>query len=265
MAQGGGVAGVMGNGGADGGREAAMNAALSALVAAIERRLRARGVMGPPDALLLGAYRHTLIAALQRQLLERVAVLHWPTFYRLSAVLCRNGLEGLHAAVALSLPEALAAGVTGAVLDTLAGKAWPCPLSVAFRRLTRPTGGHVVFRSQLLRLVEREFRMMPLELASLLARHTPAAVAAMLHARLIARRPDLDSPARQTLLAHTVRHLGQLLPEDQAARTSLLLLRVVHYRLHQAGAASAVLRRLRIVDFRGRRAATGAGKARADR
>jgi hypothetical protein len=229
--------------------------ALRAVVGSIERRLRKRGVFGPPDAYLLGSARLPLVNALRNKLLEYVAVVHWPTFYRLSRLLADKGLDGLRAAVALSLPEALASGVTAEVIDSLGHRDAGRPRSVVFGRLTRPTCGHIIFRSQLFLLAESDFRTTPLEMTGLLARHTPAAIRAMLQARLIKDRPDLDSEARQTLVAHATRHLGRLLSEADAAQHTTLLLRLVYYRLHHDAVARPILRRLRIVDFSARRTA----------
>ncbi|HXQ21441.1 MAG TPA: hypothetical protein VN812_07195 [Candidatus Acidoferrales bacterium] len=229
--------------------------ALRALADAIERRLAKRGVARPPDAFLLGSARVALIEALQQGLLEYVAAVHWPTFRRLARGLGAKGIDGLRGAVALSSPAALASGVTADVVDAPDRGNAARPQSVVFGRLTRPTRGHVVFRSQLLALVEADFRTTPLEMSGLLERHTPAAIRAMLHARLIKGRPDLDSDARQTLVTHATRHLGRLLSEAEAAQHTVLLLRVAYYRVHHPTAARHVLRRLRIVDFTARRAA----------
>jgi hypothetical protein len=237
--------------------------ALRAVVGSIERRLRKRGVYGPPDAYLLGSARLPLVEALQRKLLQYVAALHWPTFYRLSRLVGTKGLDGLRGAVALSLPEALMSGVTAEVIDTLDQRNGGRPRSVVFGRLTRPTCGHVIFRSQLFLLVESEFRMTPLEMTGLLARHTPAAIRAMLQARLIKDRPDLDSETRQTLVAHATRHLGRLLSEADTAQHTALLLRLTYYRLHHDAVARPILRRVRIVDFSARRtAAAGSRRSR---
>lgn len=234
--------------------------ALHALVHAIERRLRERHVGPPPDAFLLGQQRHPLIEALRRGLLGYVAVIDWPTFHRLSPLLCRKGLEGLHATVALSLPEALRSGVTADVVDTLErGNA--ARQSVLLSRLTRATGGHIIFRSQLLLLADGECGTTPLEMAGWLQRHTPVAIRAMLQGRLIKRRPDLTSEQRQALIEHATRHLGRLLPEPEAHRHSLRLLRLAYYRLQYPSVARHVLRRVRVIDFGVRRTAS-AGLAR---
>ncbi len=235
--------------------------ALQALLAAVERRLGARGVGPPPDAFLLGRYRGPLIEALRQGLLEYVAVLHWPSFARLSRVLCRKGLDGFRAAVALSLPEALTSGVTVEVMESLEHVSAPRPPSVLFGRLTRTTCGHVIFRSQLLALAEGECGTTPLEMAGLLDRHTPAAIRAMLYGRLIKGRPDLDSGARQSLVELLTRHLGRLLPEAAASQHAVRLLRLAYYRLHHPAVARPVLRRVRIVDFSARRVAAP-GRAR---
>ena len=233
-----------------------MVVALKALVGEIERRLRARGVRRPPDAFLLGSYRLVLLHALQQGSLEYVAAIHWPTFYRLSPLLCPKGLEGLRATVALSLVEALQSGVTAEVLDTLDRSPVPRPPSVLFGRLTRTTAGHVIFRSQLLLLADGECGTTPLEMAGLLERHTPTAIRAMLHGRLIKRRADLDGDQRQMLILHLTRHLGRFLPEAESLEHGLRLLRLAYYRRQYPAVARHVLRRLRIVDFGARRAAT---------
>jgi hypothetical protein len=228
--------------------------ALHALVEAVERRLRGRGVGGLPDAFLLGEQRHAIIDALQRGLLDFVAVVDWPTFHRLSPVLSRKGFDGVRATVALSLAPALQSGVTAEVLETLDYGVGPRPRSVLFGRLTRATAGHVFFRSQLLVLAEGECATTPLEMTGWLERHTPAAIRAMLQGRLIKSRPDLTGEPRQCLIDHATRHLGRLLPEAESSQHTLRLLRLAYYRLHYPAAARPVLRRLRVVDFRARRA-----------
>ena len=236
--------------------DAPLGVALRALVDAIERRLRERSVGPAPDAFLLGQQRHTIIEALRSGSLEYVAVIDWPTFHRLSPLLCRKALDGLHATVALSLPQALRSGVTADVIDALErGK--PARQSVLLGRLTRATGGHVIFRSQLLQLAEGECGATPLEMAGWLERHTPAAIRAMLQGRLIKRRPDLTSEERQSLIEHATRHLGRLLPEAESYRHTLRLLRLAHYRLQYPSIARQVLRRVRVIDFGLRRAAGG--------
>lgn len=243
----------------------AARVALTALVSAVERRLRAHALRPPPAAFLLGDHRHTLVAALQKGLLSYVAVIHWPTFYRLSPILVRKGLDGLRAAVALSLPEAQTSGVCGEILEALDGPAAPRPQSVLFGRLTRPTCGQIIFRSQLLLMTEGEFGTTPLEMAGILERHTPAAIRAMLHGRLIKDRPDLDTDERQALVWHTSRHLGRLLSDADALRHALQLLRLAYYRLHHPLIARPVLRRVRVVDFSARRAAAVDDQARPGR
>lgn len=232
-----------------------MSVALQAVVEAIEHQLRGRGTAPPADAFLIGAARHTLAVELQRGTLDRVAALHWQTFHRLFPRLADRGPDALLAVIALSLPEALVSGVTTAVMDALDSGMTARPQSVMFKRLTRSTAGHIVFRTQLLRLAEAEFRTTPLEMTGLLQRHTPAAIRAMLHARLIKGRPDLDSDARQALVTHATRHLGRLLSEATAARHMLLLLRLAYHRLHHSAVAVRVMHRLRIVDFNARRGA----------
>jgi hypothetical protein len=225
----------------------------------IERRLRRRGHGAPPDAFLLGNRRSSLVEVLQHRLLESIAAVHWPTFYRLAPVLCAKGLDGLRAAVGLSLPAAQKSGLAGELIDTLDCGSVPRPQSVAFGRLTRATAGHVIFRTQLLALAEEEFATTPLEMSSLLVRHTATAIRAMLQARLIRHRPALESGARQTLVLRATCHLQRLLPERDTAECTLLLLRLAYYRLHHPMMAREVLRRVRIVDFTTRHAA-GAGR-----
>lgn len=239
----------------------AARTALRALVEAIERRLRVRGAGRLPDAFLLGHQRHALVDALQRGLLDYVAVIDWPIFHRLSPRLCRNGFEGMCATIALSLAPALRSGVTAEVLDTLEHGTGVRPQSVLFGRLTRATAGHILFRSQLLQLAERECATTPLEMTGWLERHTTAAIRAMLQGRLIKGRPDLTSDERQSLVEHATRHLGRLLPEVESYQHSLRLLRLTYYRLHHPAVARQVLRRVRVVDF-GARRATAAGQAR---
>lgn len=234
------------------------SAALTALVATIERRLQALGIAVPPDAFVLGAQRRALIAALQRGVLSFVDVVDWPTFARLSPTLCAHGIDGWRAAVGLSWPASLASGMTAAVITTLDERAGGWPPSVLFRRLTRPTGGHIVFHSQLLWLAEGEFCTSPLEMSTLLERHTPGAIRAMLLGRLIKGRPDLDSRERQTLVDHATQHLGRLLPETEVLHCGLSLLRLAYYRLHHPIVARHVLRRIRIIDFRARQRAADA-------
>jgi len=236
--------------------------ALTALVGAVERRVRAHALHPPPDAFLLGNYRHTVVAALQKGLLSYVAVVDWPTFNRLSSLPARQGLDGLRTAVALSLPEAQTSGLCGEIIAALERPPAPRPPSVLFGRLTRPTCGQIIFRSQFLVMTEGEFGSTPLEMASMLERHTPAAIRAMLHGRLIRCRPDLDSDARQALVWHTSRHLGRLLSDADALRHTLQLLRLTYYRLHHPLMARPVLRRVRVVDFSARRTAAVDDQAR---
>jgi hypothetical protein len=235
------------------GADTAVGAALQALVKDIERRLAARGIGAPPDAFLLGQSRHALIDALRRGVLAHIAAIHWPTFTRVAA-LCTYGIDGLCAAVGLSMAQALASEVSAEVIATLDRSRAPAP-SVLFRRVTRPTRGHVIFASQVLRLAEGEFGIVPLEMTGLLQRHTPAAIRAMLQARLLKGRPDLDREGRDLLIGHTAQYLGRLLPESQASRLGQLLLRLAYYRLHHASVAMHAFNRLRIVDFSARRSA----------
>jgi hypothetical protein len=244
-----------------GGRGGAASVPLRALVDTIERRLRERGIGATPDAFLLGRERHAIIDAVRRGLLDFVAVVDWTTFHRLSPLLARRGLDGVHAAVALSLAPALVSGVTTEVLNTLDCAGRPRPLSVLFGRLTRATGGHVVFRSQLLQLAEGECGITPLEMTGWLERHTATAIRAMLHGRLIKRRADLTSEQRQMLIDQSTRHLGRLLPEAETYQHSVRVLRLAYYRLHYPATARPVLRRLRIIDF-GMRRASATGRAR---
>ena len=243
------------------GEMSAASLALRALVEAIERRLRQRGVGGLPNALLLGRQRHAVIDALRRGLLDYVAVVDWPTFHRLSPVLCRTGFEGLHAAVALSLPPALRAGVTAEVLDAVEHGTGVRPQSVLFGRLTRATAGQILFRSQLLQLAEGECATTPLEMTGWIERHTPGAIRAMLQGRLIKGRPDLTSDERRSLIEHATCHLGRLLPEVESHQHTLRLLRLAYYRLHYPAVARHVLRRVRVVDFSAHRV-LAAGAAR---
>ena len=67
-------------------------------------------------------------------------------------------IDGLRGVVALSSPGALASGVTADVVDGPDRGNAARPRSVVFGRLTRPTCGHVIFRSQLLALVEGDLR-----------------------------------------------------------------------------------------------------------
>ncbi|MFI5366810.1 MAG: hypothetical protein ACHQ4J_14435 [Candidatus Binatia bacterium] len=233
--------------------------AVTALVAAIERRLHAHGIAVPADAFVLGTQRVELIDALQRGLLGFVDAVDWPTFARLSRPLCLHGIDGLRAAVGLSSPVALASGLTAAVVATLGKRQGPWPSSVLFKRLTRPSAGHVVFRSQLLELADGEFRTTPLELNALLRCHTPAAIRAMLLGRLIKGRPDLDRNERQTLVDNATQHLGRLLPEADALRCTLSLLRLTYYRLKYPIVARHVLRRVRVIDFRARQRSASGG------
>ena len=235
--------------------------AVTALVAAIERRLQAHGIAVPSHAFVLGAQRMVLIDALQRGLLGFVDVVDWPTFSRLSAALSIHGVDGLRAVVGLSSPAALSSGITAAVLSTLDRHRGAWPGSVLFKRLTRSSAGHIVFRSQLLHLADGEFCTTSLEMTTLLARHTPTAIRAMLVGRLIKGRPDLDGGARQTLVDHATQHLGRLLPEADAGHCGLSLLRLAYYRLHHPIVARHVLRRVRIIDFRARLTAAGRHEA----
>lgn len=232
--------------------ETAGSTAVTALVAAIERRLDAHGIAVPPDAFVLGAQRLVLIDGLQRGLLSFVDAVDWPTFARLSPRLCVHGIDGLRAAVGLSSPEALSSGITAAVVATLGKRGGSWPASVLFKRLTRSSAGHLVFRSQLLQLADGECCTTPLELNGLLRGHTPAAIRAMLLGRLIKGRPDLDCHERRMLVDHATQHLGRLLPEADAWRCSLSLLRLAYYRLQYPIVARHVLRRVRIIDFRAR-------------
>lgn len=236
-------------------------AVLQALVDSVERRLRPRGGERPPDAFVLGRHRQVLLRTLQQGTLEYVAAVHWPTFYRLAPVLCPKGLDGVRATVALSLTAALQSGLTAEVVDTLDRGPVPRPPSVLFGRLTRATAGHVIFRSQLLGLADGECGTTPLEMAGLLARHTPAAIRAMLQGRLIKGRPDLDGSQRQTLIFHITRHLDRLPPETESSQHALRLLRLVYYRRQYPAVARKMLRRVRIVDFSAPRAPTS-GRAR---
>jgi hypothetical protein len=236
--------------------------ALSALTAAVARRLRKHGHEMPPDAYLLGRQRQVLLAALQTRALGSVAVIDWPTFLQLSSALDAKGLDGLRAAVALSSSQALTSGLTAEVVDTLECANPPRPQSVLFGRVTRATGGHVIFRSQLLVLADGEFGITPLELSSLLERHTPAAIRAMFLARLIRQRPGLESEARQTIVFRATRHLDRLQSEGDAARALVLLLRLAHARVRYPLLAREVLRRVRVVDFRARHAAAAERRAR---
>jgi hypothetical protein len=240
-------------GGASSTRSAALTA-LEALLAAVERRLDKLGIGRLPDAFFLGAARATLVPAMQRGVLNHVAVLDWPTFHRVAPTLCAKGLDGFRAAVSLSLPAALTSGVTASVVDAVEQRARPRRHGVTFGRLTRATGGHLVFRSQLLLLAEAEFDTTPLELAHMLERHTPDAVRAILHGRLIRKRPDLVPTERHALLASATQHLGRLLPEAETAAHALRLLRLTYYLLHHPIVTRPVLRRVRIVDFQARRA-----------
>jgi hypothetical protein len=237
-----------------------MSTALRALIATIERRLRPRGIGRPPDGVLFGAQRAVLTARLQQGLVEHVAVLHWPTFYRVAARLCAAGVDGLCAAVAVSLPVAVASGVTADVIGALERTPQAPPLWPA--EVTRCTGGRVIFRAQLLRVGADAFAMAPPEMASLLEHHTPAAIRAILHSRLIGGRPDLTAAERQRLVADCTRHLGHLLSESACVQHTRLLLRLAYYRHHHAPVARPILRRLRIVDFHAPRAVGAGGEAR---
>ena len=246
-------AGDTGGSGARGERLSA-SIALHALVEAIERRLQHRGVGRLPDAYLLGQQQSVVIQALQRGLLDYVAVIDWATFRRLSPLLLHKRFDALHAVVALSLAPALCSGVTTEVVESLDHGGWPRPQSVLFGRVTRATAGHVLFPSQLLVLAEGECDTTPLEMTSWLKRHTFAAIRAMLHGRLIKGRPDLSSEERQCLIAHITRHLSRLLSEMETYQHTLRLLRLADYRLRHPIVARQVLRRVRVVDFGSRRA-----------
>ena len=237
-----------------GGETLSAGVALCALVQAIERRLQQRGIGALPDAFLLGQQQRAIIEALQRGLLDYVAVIDWTTFHHLSPLLCGKGFDGLHAAVALSLAPARRSGVRNEVVDSLDHGGWLRPHSVLFGRVTRATAGHVLFPSQLLRLAEGECDTTPLEMTGWLERHTAAAIRAMLHGRLIKGRPDLSSEERQLLIEQITRYLGRLLPETESYLHTLHLLRLAYYRVHHPTVALQVLRRLRVVDFGTRRA-----------
>lgn len=231
--------------------------ALSALVAAIDRRLQAVHLPVPPEAFIL-AQRPRLLQALESGLLDFVDAVDWRTFRQVSPAFAPAGIDGLYVAVGLSLPAAIASGMTAAVVDSLGTRHLAWPASLLFKRLTRCSAGHIVFRSQFLELAECEFRTTPLELSRLLVCHTPAAIRAMLLGRAIAGRPDLDSRARRLLVVHATQHLGRLLPEAQARSTARALLRLAFYRLEYPIVARHVLRRVRIVDFRSRREVSNA-------
>lgn len=237
-----------------------MSIALRALIATIERRLWQRRVGRPPDALLLGPQRLELIDRLQQGLLEHVAALHWPTFYRVASPLCATGVEGLYAAVAVSLPLALASGVTADVIAAVEHEPRRGAQSPLAAGCTDATAGRVVFPSQLLQLGASEFGIAPDEMASLLEHHTPAAIRAILHSRLIGGRAELGAAERQSLVADCTRHLGRLLPEAACAQHARLLLRLAYYRHHYSPVARPILRRLRVVDFQAPRVPADAGE-----
>jgi len=224
--------------------------AVYALLRDIDRRLHARAIDVPPDAFLLGQPRHALIEALCRGVLARVAAVDWGTFQAIAPSLSAFGLDGYRTAVALSLGQAVDSQVTAEFMDVVDR---PPAGSLLYRRVTRPTRGHVLFRSQMLLLAEGEFAVAPLEMTGLLQHHTPAAVRAILHARLLKHRADLDSTARTLLLFHTARYLGRLLPEIEAGHLARGLLRLAYYRVHHRAIARPAFERLRIVDFGARR------------
>jgi hypothetical protein len=224
--------------------------ALAAVVAAIERQLRERNIACPPDAWLLGEVRAELIDALLGGFLGNVAAVDWRMFRQLMPVLRPHGLDGLEAAVGLSLPQTISSGVTADVLANLLERSVLAAPSVLFARLTRSTAGHVIFRSQLISLAEGEFGTPPLEAANLLARHTPSGVRAIFVGRLIRTRPDLDSTERDALIEHATRHVHRLLDDVAVRYVAVLLLRLAYYRVHHDPITRPQLQRLRIVDFR---------------